>query len=70
MLQRLMKFLANDTSSPEYVEMHKMLFNPFGLYEGDLDAIIRGAINTDIEKADNYFTTQVSSLTISKYTCP
>lgn len=54
-----MKLLANDTSSPEYVEMHKMLFNPFGLYEGDLDAIIKSAIDTDIEKADNYFTSEV-----------
>ncbi|XP_065209382.1 uncharacterized protein LOC135837881 [Planococcus citri] len=60
LIPRLMKLVANDTSSPEYVEMHKMLFNPFGLYKGDLDAIIRGALNTDIEKADNYFTTQLT----------
>lgn len=51
--------LANDTESPEYIEMHKMLFNPFGLYDGDLDSIIRGAFNTSVEKADNFFTEQV-----------
>lgn len=55
----MMKKLANDTSSPEYVEMHKMLFNPFGLHEGELDSIMRGAMETPVEKADNYFTEQV-----------
>lgn len=60
LIPRLMKLVANDTSSPEYVEMHKMLFNPFGLYKGDLDAIIRGALNTGVEKADNYFNTQLT----------
>ena len=54
-----MKLLANDTESPEYVEMHKMLFNPFGIYDGELDSIIRGAFNSSIEKADNFFTEQV-----------
>lgn len=56
----MMKILANDTSSVQYVEMHKMLFNPFGLYKGDLDSIIRGAMETQVEKVDNYFTEQVS----------
>ncbi len=55
----MMKLLANDTSSPEYVEMHKMLFNPFGLYDGELDSLIRGALNTSVEKADNLFNTEV-----------
>lgn len=54
-----MKILANDTSSPEYIEMHKMLFNPYGLYDGELDSILRGVFNTPIERADNHFTDEV-----------
>ncbi|KAK7580575.1 hypothetical protein V9T40_001204 [Parthenolecanium corni] len=60
LIPRMMKMLANDTESPEYIEMHKMLFNPFGLYDGDLDSIIRGAFNTSVEKADNFFTEQLT----------
>lgn len=56
----LMKFLANDTSSAEYVQTHKMLFDPFKLYEpGELDKTLRGAINTSIEASDSYFTNEV-----------
>lgn len=56
----LMKMLANDTSSPEFVQMHKMLFNPFALYvSGTLDKTLRGAMNTSIEASDSYFTNEV-----------
>lgn len=48
--------IAGDNSSEEYVEMHKMLFNPFQLYDkGFLEKAVRGAINTPVEKVDTYF---------------
>lgn len=56
----LMKFLASDNSSTEYIQMHKMLFNPFMLYDsGSLDKTLRGAMNTTTEASDPYFTEEV-----------
>ncbi|KAK9890312.1 hypothetical protein WA026_010414 [Henosepilachna vigintioctopunctata] len=56
----LMKFLANDSKSPEFIEMHKMLFNPFKLYEpGEMDRALRGAVNTNIEANDPFFTNEL-----------
>ncbi|KAJ8986217.1 hypothetical protein NQ317_009923 [Molorchus minor] len=58
----VMKMLANDTSSPEFVQMHKMLFNPFKLYDpGELDKTLRGAVNTAIESSDSYFSNEIKS---------
>ncbi|XP_060516076.1 lactoperoxidase isoform X2 [Cylas formicarius] len=58
----LIKLLANDSTSPEYVQMHKMLFDPFALYdEGELDRILRGAMNTSIEASDSYFSNELKS---------
>ncbi|KAG5866644.1 hypothetical protein JTB14_025149 [Gonioctena quinquepunctata] len=58
----LMKLLANETSTPEYVQMHKMLFNPFELYKsGELDRTLRGAMNTTIQASDTYFTNELKS---------
>lgn len=59
-----MKVLASDTSSEEFVELHKMLFNPYSLYKpGYLDMALRGAINTKVERADTYFNKEVCMLT-------
>lgn len=58
----LMKVLANDTSSPEYVQLHRMLFDPYRLYKtGELDDVLRGAMNTTIEASDPYFTEELKS---------
>lgn len=54
-----MKVLSNDTNSQQYVEMRKMLFNPYGLHDDELDSIIKGAMGTPVEKADNRVTDQV-----------
>lgn len=55
-----MKFLRNDDSNPEYVEMRKMLFNPYKLYNcGGVDSVIRGAMNTSAGKSDAFFTPEV-----------
>lgn len=56
-----MKLISNDTSSEEYVELHKMLFNPFGLYDRHfLEKVVRGALNTSAERYDVYFSKEVT----------
>lgn len=58
----LVKTLSSDSSDPEYIQMHKMLFNPFQLYQsGQLDSAIKGAMNTSIEASDSYFTDELKS---------
>lgn len=55
LLPNLLRLIANDTSSPEYVELHKMLFNPFGLFDPNfLEQIVKGALDTPVEKVDPY----------------
>ncbi|RZC33028.1 peroxidase, partial [Asbolus verrucosus] len=52
----LMKFLAKDSSSLEFIQLHKMLFDPFKMYQpGELDRALRGAMDTTIEANDPYF---------------
>lgn len=56
----IMKLLANDTSSPEYVQLHTMLLDPFKLYKrGEMAKILRGASQTPIQASDPYFTNEV-----------
>lgn len=59
--QSMMKLLRDNNSDPEYVEMRKMLFNPYELYAcGGVDSVIRGAMNTSAGKSDAFFTPEVS----------
>lgn len=59
--QSITKFLRDDYSNPDYVEMRKMLFNPYKLYtSGGVDSVIRGAMNTSAGKSDAFFTPEVS----------
>ena len=52
-----MKMMRN--GSEEYVELHKILFNPFSLYNpGRLDATLRGALVTQVQRVNPYFTTE------------
>jgi hypothetical protein len=54
-----MKMLGNSTE--EYVELHRMLFNPYSLYTpGHLDNVLRGALDTHVETVDPYFTKEVT----------
>ncbi|XP_019871492.2 chorion peroxidase isoform X2 [Aethina tumida] len=63
----LMKLLANDTSSPDYISTHQMLFDPFKLYDSEtLDKTIRGAMNTSIEATDSYFTNELKQRMFEK----
>nr|CAH7737940.1 unnamed protein product [Callosobruchus chinensis] len=58
----LMKLLAGRNATPEFVQMHKMLFNPFELYQkGRLDEALRGAMGTSIQASDPYFTDELKS---------
>lgn len=57
--------IADDKSSEEYVQLHKMLFNPFGLYEsGYIDKAVRGATRTQMSKPDGSISPEVLKLGI------
>lgn len=56
-----MKVANSHTDSPEYVHLHKMLFNPYSLYnKGGVDDAMSGAMQTGMQKVDPYFTPEVS----------
>lgn len=56
----VMKLLANDTASPEYVQLHTLLLNPFKIYQnGEIDRVLKGAMQTPIQASDPYFTNEV-----------
>lgn len=56
-----MRKIANDTSSPEYIELHKMLFNPFQLFDPNfLEQLIKGAFDTPVTKVDPYFNEELT----------
>lgn len=47
-------------SNDETVELHKLLFDPYKLYSpGYLDGMVKGAMNTQLERMDNYFNKEV-----------
>lgn len=61
LLPGLLKLIGNDTSSPEYMELHQMLFDPYSLYSREgVDRALRGAMDTSIERADSYFNPEVT----------
>jgi hypothetical protein len=63
--QGLFKMIANDKSSEDYVQLHKMLFNPFGLYEsGYIDKTVRGATRTQMSKPRNSMSSEVLKIAI------
>lgn len=56
----IMKLLSNDTSSPEYIQLHQLLLDPFKLYKsGEIDRVLKGATQTPIQASDPYFTNEV-----------
>jgi hypothetical protein len=57
--------IANDKTSEDYVQLHKMLFNPFGLYEsGYIDKTVRGATRTQMSKPGNSMSPEVLKIAI------
>lgn len=60
LLPGLMKMLGSSSDEVEYVQLHRMLFDPFRLYRsGELARTLRGAMNTSIEANDPYFSPEV-----------
>lgn len=60
LIPTLMKLTANDQSNPEYIQLRKLLLNPFELYEFlQIDKTIRGAVHTQLQASDPYFTLEV-----------
>lgn len=57
LLPGLMRMISNTSS--EYVELHKVLFNPFALYAGE-GPVLRGALNPGLLRFDPHFSPQVS----------
>ncbi|KAL5283500.1 HPX6 family protein [Megaselia abdita] len=52
LLPPLVEFYRN-TTTPEYIELHTMLFNPFELYEAEaIDQVLLGAANTPVLKVN------------------
>ncbi|KAJ6637042.1 Peroxidasin [Pseudolycoriella hygida] len=48
-------------TSTEYIDLHKMLFNPYLLWGSNgLDSAIGSAIQTNLAKYDQYFTTELT----------
>lgn len=57
-----MASLSKDKTNPDYIEMHKILFNPYNLYNrGEMDNALRGAMFTHIGKMDTYFSKEVKN---------
>ncbi|KAL1129753.1 hypothetical protein AAG570_012697 [Ranatra chinensis] len=55
----LMRATANE-SDPEYIQLHKMLFNPYNLYSSaGLDNAIKSAMDTHLERVDSFFNKEV-----------
>lgn len=59
-MQGLMN-MTKDPTTPEYIELHRMLFNPYSLWSVDgLDTAIGSAIGTALDKSDRYFTRELT----------
>lgn len=62
LIPSLIKVLGNDTASQKYIQMRQMLFDPFQLYQkGQLDGVLKGAMNSSIEMSDGYFSDELKS---------
>lgn len=61
----MMKWTSEN--STEFIELHKMLFNPYSLWSnGGLDSAINSAIQTNLAKSDQYFTTELTDKLFEK----
>lgn len=53
--------MTKDATTHEYIELHRMLFNPYSLWSADgLDTAIGSAIGTALDKSDRYFTRELT----------
>ncbi|KAF5308960.1 hypothetical protein FQR65_LT00042 [Abscondita terminalis] len=62
LIPAIFKLLDNNSINEEHVQMHKLLFNPYSLFEAKgLDRSLRGAINSSIEASDTFFNDEIKS---------
>uniref|UniRef100_A0A1A9X3G1 Chorion peroxidase n=1 Tax=Glossina brevipalpis TaxID=37001 RepID=A0A1A9X3G1_9MUSC len=53
--------MNRDNSTSEAIELHKMLFNPFSLWqENGIDNALLGACNTSVQRVDRFFSVEVT----------
>lgn len=53
--------MTRNNSTPEAIELHKMLFNPFSLWQlNGIDNALMGACNTSIQRVDRFFSIEVT----------
>ncbi|XP_037820761.1 myeloperoxidase isoform X1 [Lucilia sericata] len=53
--------VTSNHSNPEYMELHKMLFNPFSLWQsGGIDTALLIATNTPVQRVDRFFSLEVT----------
>ncbi|KAK0090083.1 hypothetical protein PV326_004246 [Microctonus aethiopoides] len=61
LLPSLMKMTDNERGSEDYIELHKMLFNPYSLYnEGGIESAIKSATSNFIQKTSTHVTSQLT----------
>lgn len=66
LIPSLVRFIGKDVNNTEYLKLHEILFDPFLLYQtGELDKVLTGAIRTEIQANDAFFTPEVCKLFIS-----
>lgn len=71
LLPGLMKVTKELNDTEESVALHNMLFNPYSLYAPKgLDDSLRMAMNNKLEKADPYFTTELTEKLFAKDASP
>ncbi|KAL9898512.1 peroxidasin homolog cardinal [Glossina fuscipes fuscipes] len=53
--------MTRNNSTPEAIELHKMLFNPFSLWQlNGIDNALMGACNTSVQRVDRFFSIEVT----------
>ncbi|KNC28244.1 Chorion peroxidase [Lucilia cuprina] len=53
--------VTSNHSNPEYMELHKMLFNPFSLWQnGGIDNALLIATNTPVQRVDRFFSLEIT----------
>ena len=60
MMQGLTQLVGPRGKNVDYIQTHKLFFNPFPLWtSGNLEAVLRGYASAAASKADTSFTDQV-----------
>ena len=53
--------VSSNNSTSSYIELHKMLFNPYSLWSAEgINSAVNSAVNTPVSKVDQYFSKELS----------